>query len=171
VVKVVVAEAEDLARIDAEIHDWFFDLADVRLDDARSELVVPFRRWSYREARIVRGAAAASYKARLAWLGRKLTRGTRWEAPWYRWVLRIGDALRYEMVDEARIGTADFYGVRYHADRSVVDIACNIPVTISITVGRLLVSVEQTDEFIGLARYTTWPGGADSYGGDVLPVD
>jgi hypothetical protein len=59
----------------------------------------------------------------------------------------------------------------YHADRSVVEIACNIPVTISITVGRLLVSVEQTDEDIGLARYTTWPGGADSYGGDVLPVD
>jgi hypothetical protein len=120
VVKAVVAEAEDLARIDAEIHDWFFDLADVRLDDARSELVVPFRRWSYREARIVRG---------------------------------------------------DFNGVRYHADRSVVEIACNIPVTISITVGRLLVSVEQTDEVTGLARYTTWPGGADSYGGDVLPVD
>lgn len=81
-VPVVVTEAEDLDRIDAKIHDWFFDLEDVLFDDARSEVVVPFRRWSHGEARVVHGAGAASHKSRLISLGRKLTRATLWEAPW-----------------------------------------------------------------------------------------
>ena len=33
---------------------------------------------------------------------------TEWEAPWYRWVLRIGDATSCDVVDEAEIGSADF---------------------------------------------------------------
>lgn len=86
-------------------------------------------------------------------------------------MLSVGDALEYEIVDKAKTGTADFYGMRYDADRSVVEIACNLPVTISVTVRRLLVLVEQTDEVLGLARYTTWRGGAHSYTGEVLPVD
>ena len=42
-----------LAEVEGEVHDWFFDVADVRYDRARGEVVVPFRRWSYEQARPV----------------------------------------------------------------------------------------------------------------------
>ncbi|MDX6671355.1 MAG: hypothetical protein QOI91_1718 [Solirubrobacteraceae bacterium] len=84
-------------------------------------------------------------------------------------MLRIGDVTSCELVDRAEIGSADFNRVEFDADAGVVTIKCSIPVTISVGVRRLDVSVEETDEVIGLARYTTWLVG-DSYTGNVLPL-
>jgi hypothetical protein len=85
-------------------------------------------------------------------------------------ILRIGHATRCELVDRAEIGSADFYGIEFDAHAGVVTIEGSIPVTISIDVRRLDVGAEETDEVIGLARYTTWSSGADSYTGNVLPL-
>ena len=51
----------------------------------------------------------------------------------------------------------------------MLEIRGTIPVTIKIAVRRVNVSVEETREVIGMARYTTWFGG-DSYSGKVLPL-
>lgn len=91
-----------------------------------------------------------------------------WEAPWYRRVLRIGDARRCELGDLAQIGSADFNVLEFDAEAGVIAIRGNIPVTVTIAVGGLDVSVEETDEVLGLARYTTWRG--VSYTGNVQPL-
>jgi len=36
---------------------------------------------------------------------------TAWEAPWYRWVLRVHEARAHRVIDGARIAGADFHGV------------------------------------------------------------
>jgi hypothetical protein len=160
-----VTRAEDLEWVAGEIHDWFFDVDDVKFDATRSEAVVPFRRWSTEEARVVETTTRSLFQRLLRMGGR-----TEWEAPWYRWILRIGHATRCELVDRAEIGSADFYGIEFDAHAGVVTIEGSIPVTISIDVRRLDVGAEETDEVIGLARYTTWSSGADSYTGNVLPL-
>jgi hypothetical protein len=161
VLRLQATRVEDLERITREVHDWFFDVDDVKFDTRRSEVVVPFRRWSTDEARVV---DRSLFRRALKMGGRE------WEAPWYRWMFRIGEVTSCEVVDRAEIGSADFNRVEFDADGGVVTIKGNIPVTISAVVRRLDVSVEETDEAIGLARYTTWPGGAASYTGNVLPL-
>ena len=95
-----------------------------------------------------------------------------WEAPWYRWVLRVGEARAHHVTDEAKIGSADFNGVAFDPGRGVVIVEGNIPVTIEVTVSRVRVSVEQTREVLGLARYRTAgdPRFAAIYDGRVHPV-
>ncbi len=160
-----VTETADLDSVCGEIHDWFFDVDDVRFEEQRSEVVIPFRRWSTEEARVVETAPRSLFQRLLKMGGR-----TEWEAPWYRWVLRIGQATTYNLADAAQIGSADFYGIAFDAETRVVTVEGNIPVTISVGVRRLDVTVEETDEVIGRARYTTWACGADSYTGTVLPL-
>ena len=157
--------AEDLERITGEIHDWFFDVDDVTFDAGRSEVVVPFRRWSTDEARVVETPPRSLFRRLLAMGGR-----SEWEVPWYRWMLRVKDATSCELGDNAEIGSADFNGVEYDADAGLVTVKGNIPVTISVRVRRLDVRVEETGQVIGLARYTTWPSGAESYTGNVRPL-
>lgn len=153
-----------LTRIESEIHDWYFDLADVTHDRAAGRVVVPFRRWSYELARpLERGGRLRSVLGRLA--------GTRWEAPWHRWFLRIDEVRELAIEDEARIGTADFNTIAYDAERGTLTIECSIPVTLRLEVAGLAVHLEETAEVLGLARYRTAgdPKYAVSYSGEVLP--
>jgi hypothetical protein len=68
-------EVTDPARLDevsGEIHDWFYDLDDVVYDPWRAELVIPFRRWSYDEARPApRGRGLRGLVPRLLRRGRR----------------------------------------------------------------------------------------------------
>ena len=159
-----VTDPSRLEQVSGEVHDWFYDLDDVVYDPWRAELVIPFRRWSYEEAR------PAGPRRGLRRLVPRLLPA--WEAPWHRWVLRVGHAHRHAIVDEAGIGGADLCDVTYDAARGVVVVEGTVPVTIEVTVSRLLVSVEETDEVLGLARYRT-AGDASlavSYSGRVHPL-
>jgi hypothetical protein len=160
-----ITDPDALDEVSGEIHDWFFDIEDVDFDPAHGVLSVPFRRWSYEEARTVSEDPPAT-----GW--RKLfgsSSGKSWEAPWYRWILRIHNADSYHLHDGAEIGCADFLHVSYdHASR-VVTVEGNIPVTIKASVHALAVQVEQTDELLGIARYRTY-GNGDSYTGEVFPL-
>ncbi len=80
-----VTEAAGLDSVSGEIHDWFFDVDDVTFDEQASEAVIPFRRWSTKEARVVETTPRTLFQRLLKMGGR-----TEWEAPWYRWVLRMG---------------------------------------------------------------------------------
>jgi hypothetical protein len=158
--RVLRLEARDEQRLSAvsgEIHDWFFDLEDVTLDAERRELIVPFRRWEANEAHRVHDSRVRD----------RVLRRTTWEAPWYRWYLRVFDAKSYEITDQAQIPEVDFNAVVYDAISKRPTIHGNTPVRIDVTVQELHVAVEQTADRLGLARYTTWVGGT-SYSGEVL---
>jgi len=161
----VVTDRQDLHRVNAEIHDWFYDIEDIAFDPARSELTIPFRRWSYEEARLVSEDPPPTGWRRL--LGATATK--HWEAPWYRWFLRIQNATSYHLQDDARIGDADFDEVTYDPGRSTVTIEGNLPVTIEVRVHTLAIEVEQTYELLGIARYRTTEN-SDSYTGQVFPL-
>lgn len=92
-----------------------------------------------------------------------------WEAPWYRWHLRIRSAGSYRLQDDAQIGCADFFGISYDPARSTLIVDGNIPVTIEVRVRSIAIDVEQTDELLGIARYRTC-GSSDSYTGEVIPL-
>ena len=153
-----------LAAVEAEIHDWFFDLADIHHDRAAGQVLIPFRRWSYEEARPLQ-----SPKRRWPWSALRRLAGSRWEAPWYRWFLRIDDVRSFSMTDEAKIGLADFNTVSYDGERKLT-IDCSIPVTMDFEVERLAVHLEETDEVLGRARYRTSgdPRFATSYSGELF---
>ena len=160
---VTATDPSELDRINDEVHDWFYDPDDVRFDRQSSEVVVPFRRWNRAEAQVVPVAKARPTR----WLRRPFS--TDWEVPWHRWILRIHKARSYDLVDKAGIGTADLNVVRYDPEARVVTVVGAL-VTISVPVSQLRVSVEETDQVIGLARYSTWFGlGGPSMGGVVSP--
>jgi len=150
---VAATTAEELDEITGQIHDAFFDLDDVRFDRDVGQLVIPFRRWSYDETRRVK-------QGRI---------GSTWEAPWYRWFLRVERVEALELKDDAQIGSADFGHVSYDQQTRTVTIHCNIPVTLSVQVTGLEVTVEETGERLGLARYREVFGG-ESYSGEVFPL-
>jgi hypothetical protein len=161
--RMIQLEARDersLRAISGEVHDWFFDLGDVALHADRRELVVPFRRWEIDEARRIAGGRLVD----------RMLRRTSWEAPWYRWYRRVYDVESYTVADDAAIGGADFNAVIYDAASNVVTIHGDVPVTLDVEIRNLHVSVEQTSDRLGLARYTSWLGGI-SYSGEIRPVD
>lgn len=135
------------------IHDAFFDLADIAFHRDAGRVVIPFRRWKSEEARRVSEGLL----------------GSTWEAPWYRWFLRIERVQSFELNDEAQIGYADFDEVSYDEQTSKVIIECAFPVLISVQVADLAVTVEETGERLGLARYRTLLGG-ESYSAEVQPI-
>jgi hypothetical protein len=145
--------AEELEEVTGEIHDAFFDIDDVVFDRDLAQVVIPFRRWSYDEARRVK-------QGRL---------GSTWEAPWYRWFLRVERVETFELKDEAQIGDADFGYLSYDEQTRALTIQCNTPVTISLQVAALAVTIEETGERLGLARYREVFGG-ESYSGEVFPL-
>ena len=157
-----------LAQVEAELHDWFFDLPDVRHDREAEQVVVPFRRWSYDLARPLTSPDRKTLRSAL----RRLA-GTEWEAPWHRWFLRVENVRDLTVRDEARIGSADFNTVSYDAGHRVLTVECSIPVTLRFEVARLAVHVDETDEILGRARYRTFrdPTFATSYTGEVLPLE
>ncbi len=157
-----------LAEVEAEIHDWFFDLADVEYDRTARRVVVPFRRWSYEEASPLPAA-----KRRWPWLPARLLSDTAWEAPWYRWRLTVEQVASFTIEDQAQIGTADFNSVAYDPRARALTIDCSLPVTLCFQVDALDVHLEQTAEVLGLARYRTSGDRnfAVSYTGAVLPLN
>jgi hypothetical protein len=155
-----------LADVEAEIHDWFFDLADVHHDSAAGQVLIPFRRWSYEQALPI-----SSPKRRWPWSALRRLAGTRWEAPWYQWFLRVDGVRSFSMTDEAQIGLADFNTVAFDPRERTLTIDCSIPVTMRFEVERLTVYLEETDEVLGRARYRTSgdPRFATWYSGEVFP--
>ncbi len=156
-----------LARIEGELHDWYFDVADVVHQPVQRSVVIPFRRWSYEQAQPVERESAKGPLARLV-----RSRVTEWEAPWFRWLLRVDEVDRFELTDEAEIGMADFNTVTYRPVDRLLTIECSIPVTIRIGVAQLDVRLEETDEVLGLARYKTWGDSrvANMSTGEVMPL-
>lgn len=165
VLSIVARDQRALARIEGELHDWYFDLADVVHQPVQRSVVIPFRRWSYEQAQPVGREPAKGPLARLV-----RPRATEWEAPWFRWLLRVDDVDTFELTDEAAIGTADFNTVTYRPVDRLLTIECSIPVTIRLGVTQLVVRLEETDEILGLARYKTRGNSrlANVYTGEVM---
>jgi len=158
-------DSAGLLEVTGEIHDWYFDTDDIAFDPLAAELAIPFRRWSYEEARVV-----AVDPPRRTWLGLGPPlpvdrRGRTWTAPWYRWYLRIRGVRRYSVDDEAEIGLADFDQIT--CSEGTLRIECNIPVTILVHVSTVDVQLEETANRLGYARYHSTEG-AMSYDGHVL---
>lgn len=160
-----ITDPDALDEISGEIHDSYFDIEDVDFDAAQRVLTIPFRRWSYEEARLIRGDPPVTGWRKL--FGEGTTKS--WEAPWYRWNLRIREADSYRLEDGARVGDGDFHKISYDLVRNSVIIEGNLPVTIEARVRTLVVDVQQTDELLGIAHYRT-SGDSISYTGNVLPL-
>lgn len=152
-VHLVVTDSAQLGLVTAELHDWFYDLEDVAFEASRRQLVVPFRRWDYEQARVLER--------------RRLSRLE--ELPWYRWYLSIGSVLSYEIDDAAQIGEADFNEVRFDEKSRTLLVEGGLPVRIIARVEQLHVQVEETDELLGFARRRVGPSGSDAYSGRVVP--
>jgi hypothetical protein len=167
VLQLSASDNDGLRDVTGEIHDWFFDLEDVNHDAAARMVVIPFRRWSYEEAVQIKAAHVAKHRKIFQTL-----RSIEWEAPWYRWYLRVEFASGLEIEDEAEVGGADFNAIAFDAARRRVEIKCNLPVTLRIHVDTLSVQLEETDEKIGRARYRTRGDRefATSYSGQVHPL-
>jgi hypothetical protein len=142
---------DGLAEAAGEVHDSFFDVDDVAFDAVSRVVVVPFRRWEYDDRRPARQVTRGRPGLRRLqeWLSRDEL-----EAPWYWWFLRIGQATAFSLHDEAQIGIADFNDLEYDPRRGLLIVECSFPVTISVSVRALDVTVEQTGEVLGLARHT-----------------
>jgi hypothetical protein len=75
----------------------------------------------------------------------------RWQAPWYRWYLRVCNTTTYTVTDDELLGETDFNAVEYDSDRRQVRILANAPVRIDVAVRDLHVIVEQPRSF------SAWP--------------
>ncbi len=160
-----ITDPDTLGEISGEIHDSYFDIEDVEFDAANSVLTIPFRRWSDEEARLVgEDPPATGWRRLFATVLEKS-----WEAPWYRWILRIHHANSYELRDGARIGGGDFHEISYDPARNLVIVDGNLPVTIEARVQALAVQVQQTDQILGIARYST-TANTESSSNKVFPL-
>lgn len=156
---------EALDEVDSQIHDSYYDIEDVSFDAASGKLTIPLRSWPYEEARVVREDPAPTGWRRI--FGAAPTQS--WEAPWYRWFLRIENVESYELEDHAEIGLADFDVISYDEARSTVTIEGNLPITIEASVTTLSVTLEQTGQMLGICRFET-EGSASTFTGTVFPA-
>lgn len=134
----------------------------------RAEVLIPFRRWSYEQARPL-----PRPDRKWPWSVLRRLAGTEWEAPWYRWLLRVESVRSFTMTDEAQIGMADFNVISHDGRERTLEIECSIPVTMRLGVERLAVHLAETDEVIGRARYRTSGdrSPATMSTGELLPLD
>lgn len=147
--EIIATDAPRLNEIEGEIHDWFFDLDDIQFDSGTGKIVIPFRRWDYDERRLISTEQQGWFRRRMR---------EHWEAPWYRWFLSVGRVDGYELVDEADVGQTDFCSISYDAIDGTLTIQGCQPVTLTASVRALEVSLRETAEVIGTARFSSGPG-------------
>lgn len=159
---------DQLAVVEGELHDWFFDPEEVRHVAHLQQVVIPFRRWDYSQAREL---PVPPSRSRLWRRKRSAGRTKQWEAPFYRWYLYIDHVRSLAIEDEAEIGTADFNTVTFDPREGTLIIECSFPVTLRLDVDDLLVRIEETHELLGMAQYMTSgdPLFATAYSGEIFP--
>ncbi len=159
---------EQLAAVEGEVHDWFFDLEDVRHDTARRRVAIPFRRWDYDEARELPAPPEPARR----WLRRRRPASdvTEWEAPFHRWHLHVDHVLAFEVEGGDEAETASFNTLAFDAGDGTLTIECFFPVVLRMKVGELSVRLQETRELLGTAWYMTSgdPSFATAYTGEVL---
>jgi hypothetical protein len=149
-----VTEEGDLFALFVELHEGLFEISEMRFDHERSMLVLPFRRCERDEARVV---------TKTRWK-------TTWEAPWRSYLLQIATAVDCEVNDIAETGGFWPEQFTYDRDSRTVRIEGVPPVEITVRVERLEISVDGTQEIIGLGRYETSWGGRETGPVEVLPL-
>lgn len=162
---VVATSPGALDAVDTETQDAIFEVEDIAHDAPGGVLTVPLRRWSYEEARLIGEDPPAE-----GW--RRLVAGPpskRWEAPWYRWLLRIGNADSFTVSDSTDAGGSSIERVSYDPARSAVVVQGSIPVTVEALVRAVHVELEQTDQALGFARYQT-TGSSYGYTHEIFPT-
>lgn len=122
--------ALDLQLISGAIHDAWFDTADIRWDRDRQELEIRIKRENPDGCRTIKRFLFA----------KKISTPVVWST------LRIAHASTYEIRDAEGIGSYDIGEIRYHDDSVVI--SSNIPLSITIKVNELEVSLVDSDEVI-----------------------
>ena len=118
--QLVITSVVNLESITHVIHDRWFEVNDVAYDASRSRLTVPLESDSPAWWRPTSGGS-----------GEKLRVGT----------LCIANVDRYVLRETEGIGRYDFNSVRFNADEGRLDLITNIPVSFSVWVKSLLVTV------------------------------
>lgn len=131
-VEVRITRGSELRRINEIIHDYWFDLDDVMFDEPASMLEIRFSRPS------LRTDLPAS-----RWL---LLR--RVEVPYVESFLRIHHARGWALEDTERIGSYDFNELRFDERKQRIQITTGVPLSLSVDVARLEVSVFVTDHVV-----------------------
>lgn len=131
---------ESIDRISDFIHDWYFDLADVSFDKARSELTIAFDREFFDS----RDKNAEGILGRV-------------EIPVYRSYLTIGNVEGYETIDTLQIGRYDFESLSFEADSKVITIHTNTPLGFEIRVDAFQVTLSRDE--LPFSHRKSWPFG------------
>jgi len=120
----------ELQLVSGEIHDAWFEKADVRFHPDRQVMEIPLKREKWEERKTLKRLLFA----------KKVSTPVVWS------ILSVAHVRSYEIQDTARIGSYDIQGIQYHDDTVVI--SSNVPLTITLKVSGLEVSLVDADELI-----------------------
>ena len=120
----------ELQLVSGEIHDAWFEKADVRFHPDRQVMEIPLKREKWEERKTLK----------------RLLFAKKVSTPVVRSILSVAHVRSYEIQDTARIGSYDIRGIQYHDDTVVI--SSNVPLTITLKVSGLDVSLVDADEVI-----------------------
>lgn len=130
--KIRVTKSSQLGRINAVIHDYWFDLDDVTFNEAKSTLQIRFvRPWPEAEAESPRWS-----------LFRRVN------VPYVESFLRVHHVRSWILEDTQRIGSYDFNELRFDEAKKRIRVSTGVPLGLYADIERLEVSVVVTDNIV-----------------------
>jgi hypothetical protein len=137
--------------VNALIHDQYFDPQEIVFDEQQGSLTIPFEFEDTTREEIVDRT----------WRGRK----KRARVPILRGLLTIAAVTDWELKDTEGVGTYDFNELLYDEGRDRLQVLTNIPLELSVTISRVDVTVELTDQHVWFRPVRYLPRDADVRGG------
>ena len=144
-----VNDIKDVGVILDYVHDRFFAIEKVVIDQERQQLTIPIS--------II--CIGSRVSGKILWLERRthLIKSA---------AILIHNVVSYELVDEAGVGQGDINTILFDGENVIIE--CGLPVTINIKVSNLHLELEITDNIVGEKTYFSWTKLSETAGSSPL---
>jgi len=135
--RVIISDFKDIGKVLNIIHDQYFEKEDIKFNAKSQTLEIKFERLMYEKAKIVKNLL----------LIRK------YQCPVVEFILKINFVETYQV--KARESFGMFNTIRYDAEKKLIVIVSDIPITIKIRVTKFHIEVVDTGKILGTKTYWT----------------
>lgn len=136
--KLTIKNPDEISRLLDYLHDEFFEIEDIKYDETKRILKIPYRRIFHNgPSRVIRN-----------WIiGRTI------EVDVLRCLLRIKNTEKYEITDEAHIGVYSFNSLKYNKESKQLIFTCCEPCELRVNISEINIEYEEL-EYRSKARIT-----------------
>lgn len=130
---VSIETPNELRRVIELIHDCWFESGSIVLDHESCVLTIPFQKEAPERHELISRRLLFFKNVRMSF---------------FRWLLKIHEVEDVSIRDTERVGVYDFDEVKYFPSDGRVSITTGVPFGLEVTVRRLKITVEKTDEIV-----------------------